>query len=113
MGENDRAILGNVFAERDARLDIAQQARQRRFAVEEREIAQILSTLLDQIEGIEDRLMASRRRRSSMRDKPSGPSTTASPSMVKLLASMRAAAVTIAGSLAIQSFALAGLRNGG
>jgi hypothetical protein len=40
------------------------------------------------------------------RDKPSGPATTASPSIVKLLALIRPAAVAIAGSLAVQSFAL-------
>jgi hypothetical protein len=42
----------------------------------------------------------------SKRDKPSGASTTASPSSVKLLALIRSAAAAIAGSLAVQSFAL-------
>jgi hypothetical protein len=41
----------------------------------------------------------------------SGPTTTASPSSVKLFALIRSTAAAIAGSLAAQSFALAGLRN--
>jgi hypothetical protein len=45
-------------------------------------------------------------RRSSNRDNPSDPSTTASPSMVKLLALMRRAAVAMADSRAVQSRAL-------
>jgi hypothetical protein len=57
MGENDMAILDNVFVEQNASLGIAQQACQRRLAVEKREIAQILTVMLDQIEGIEDRGM--------------------------------------------------------
>jgi len=55
MLEHRSAVLGNVFVEQDARLDMAQQPRQRGFAVEEWTIAQILAVMLDQIEGIEDR----------------------------------------------------------
>jgi hypothetical protein len=40
------------------------------------------------------------------RDKPSGPSTTASPSIVKLLALIRRAAVAMADNRAVQSYAL-------
>ena len=49
--------------------------------------------------------------RSSNRDKPSGPGTTASPSIVKLFALIRAATAAIAGSRTVQSIALVGLRN--
>jgi hypothetical protein len=44
------------------------------------------------IKKLTDRRAASRRDNSSNRDEPSGPSTTASPSIVKLLALIRAAA---------------------
>jgi hypothetical protein len=72
-------------------------------AVEKRMVAKILAIVLDQVE-IEDRgTAASRRRSSSKRDKPSGPSTTASPSIMKLFALIRCA---IAGRLAARSFAL-------
>jgi len=53
--ENGRAILGQIFVEQDARLDIAQQSRQGVFAVEKWAIAQILTIMLDQIDRIEDR----------------------------------------------------------
>jgi hypothetical protein len=55
MGEHGRPILGNVFVQQDADLGIAQQARQRGLAVEERQIAQILAIMLDQVERVEDR----------------------------------------------------------
>ncbi len=75
-------------------------------AVEKRMVAKILAIVLDQVE-IEDRgTAASRRRSSSKRDKPSGPSTTASPSIMKLFALIRCAAAAIAGRLAARSFAL-------
>jgi putative intracellular protease/amidase len=60
MFEHRRAIPGDVFVEHDARLGIAQQSRQRGLAVEKRAIAQILAIALDQVEGIEDRLMRGR-----------------------------------------------------
>jgi hypothetical protein len=102
--EHGRAIPGDVFVQQDARLDIAQQSRQRRLAVEEWAIAQILTIVLDQVEGYRIAVRtASRRRSSSKRDKPSGPSTTASPSIVKLLASIRAAVAAIAGNRTVQS----------
>jgi hypothetical protein len=41
--EHGRAILGDVFVEQDARLDTTQLRGQRGLAVEEREIAQILT----------------------------------------------------------------------
>jgi hypothetical protein len=44
-----------VFVQQDADLGIAQQARQRGLAVEERQIAQILAIMLDQVERVEDR----------------------------------------------------------
>jgi hypothetical protein len=101
MSEHGRTVLGNVFIEQDASLDTPQQACQRGLAVEEWEISQILAVVL------EDRLMRSfPRRRSSKRDKPSGPTTTASPSIVKLLALIRSAATAIADSLAVQLFPL-------
>jgi hypothetical protein len=46
---------------------------------------------------------ASRRANSSNRDKPSGPSTTASPSILKLLALITSAAAAIAASRTVQS----------
>jgi len=102
--EHRSAVLGNVFVEQDARLSIAQQPRQGGFAVEERAIPQILAVVFDKVEGVEDRLMRGvLRRKSSNRDKPSGPSTTASPSIVKLLALMCSAASAIVGSLLVQS----------
>jgi len=54
VSENSRAILSDVFVEQDARLGIAQQPRQCGFAVEEREVAQIITIVLDQVEGVED-----------------------------------------------------------
>jgi hypothetical protein len=42
--ENGRAIFGHVFVEQDARIDIAQQSRQRGLAVDKRAIAQILAS---------------------------------------------------------------------
>src|SRR5262249_54823412 len=53
--EHNRAILGNVFVGQDASPAIAQQSRERRLAVEEREIAQILAVMLDQVKRVEDR----------------------------------------------------------
>ena len=50
-----RTILSNVFVEQDAHAAIAQQSRQRRLAVEDEEIAQILAIMRDQVEGIRDR----------------------------------------------------------
>jgi hypothetical protein len=49
---------------------------------------------------------ASRRRNSSNRDKPSGPTTTASPSIAKLSALIRSAAAAIAASRTVQPLAL-------
>ena len=72
MRDDRTAILRNVFVEQDACLGIAQQSRQRGLAIEEREIAEILAVVLDQVEGIEDRGTRGRRS-SSKRDKPSGP----------------------------------------
>jgi hypothetical protein len=51
IGEHGRPIFGDVLVEQDAGLGIAQQPRQRSLAVEEREIAQILAIMLDQVEG--------------------------------------------------------------
>jgi hypothetical protein len=56
MGEDSRTILGDVFVEQDARLDATQEARQRCLAVKEGALAQILAIMLDQVEGIEDRV---------------------------------------------------------
>ena len=103
MFEHRRTIPGDVFIEQDVSVSTAQQSRQGRLALEEREIPQILTIVLDQVEGVENRAMCGDRCRSSNRDKPSGPSTTASPSIVKLLALIRSAAEAIAGSLAVQS----------
>jgi hypothetical protein len=44
------AIYSGVFINQDARFGLAQQARQRGFAVEKRQIAQILAIMLDQVE---------------------------------------------------------------
>jgi hypothetical protein len=76
-----------VFVEQDARLGIAQQPGQRGLAVEKRAAPQILAIVLDQVEGIEDRGPRSLLSAQLINlDKPSGPTTTASPSIVKLLA---------------------------
>src|SRR5215475_9407319 len=53
--EDDRTVLDDVFVEQDANLGVAQQPRQRGLALQKRTIAQILTVMLDQIEGIEDR----------------------------------------------------------
>lgn len=53
-GEDRWAILGNVFVEQDASPYVAQQSRQRSFAIEEGSIVQILAVVLDQIECVED-----------------------------------------------------------
>jgi hypothetical protein len=58
-------IPGDVFVEPDARFSIAQQPRQCGLAFEEREIAQVLAIVLDQVEGIQDRVCAASLRRSS------------------------------------------------
>ena len=71
MGEHRQPIFGDVFVKPDASLSIAQQTRQRSLAVEKRATTQILAIMLNQVEGIEDR-----------------GSTTASPSIVRLLALM-------------------------
>jgi hypothetical protein len=42
MGEHGRPILGDVFVQQDASFGLAQEPRQRRLAVEERAIPQIL-----------------------------------------------------------------------
>jgi hypothetical protein len=63
--------------------------------------------MLDKVEGVEDRGSSGiTTEHSSNRDKPSGPSTTASPSIVKLLALINSAAAAIAASRAVQSYAL-------
>jgi hypothetical protein len=53
VGEDDKTVFGYVFVQQDATLGIAQQARQCRFAVQERQIAQILAIMLDKVEGVE------------------------------------------------------------
>jgi hypothetical protein len=107
MGEDGRPIFDNVFVKQDASLSIAQQACQRGLAFEERATAQILAITLDQVEGVEDRSSSGLSMgQLSNRDKPSGPSTTASPSIVKLLALINSAAAAIAASRAVQSYAL-------
>ena len=105
MREHGRAIPGDVFVEHDARVGIAQQARQRRLPVKERAIPQILAVMLDQVESVEDRGMRGRAAAQLIepRQAVGGPSTTASPSIVKLLALIRAAAAAIAGSRSVQS----------
>jgi hypothetical protein len=52
MGEHGRPILSDVLVQQDAGFDIAQQARQRSLAVEERTL--ILAIALDQVERVED-----------------------------------------------------------
>jgi len=51
MLEHCRTIPDDVFIQKDARVGIAQQARQRRLAVEEWTLAQIVAVMLDQVEG--------------------------------------------------------------
>jgi hypothetical protein len=108
MGEHRRAVLGDVLVDQDSRLGIPQKPCQGSFAVEERKIAKIprpscsIRSKAYSIALCE----ASRRRSSSKSDNPSGPSTTASPSIMKLLALIRPAAAAIAGSRTVQSLAL-------
>jgi len=45
--EDSRAIFGDVFVEQDASLGIAQQSRQRRLALKEQPISQILAVVLN------------------------------------------------------------------
>src|SRR2546427_4795652 len=59
MFEHRRAITDDVFVEHDARRGMAQQPRQRSLAVEEWEITQILTIMLDKVEGVENRAMCS------------------------------------------------------
>jgi hypothetical protein len=60
-----------LFNQQDAGLSTARQSRQRGLAIEERAIPQILTIMLDQVEGIEDPVCAALlRRRSSKRDRP-------------------------------------------
>ena len=54
MSEHGWAILGDVFVEQDAGLDIAQKSRRCRLAIEERAIAYILAIVLDQVKGVEN-----------------------------------------------------------
>jgi hypothetical protein len=51
MGEDGKAIFGNVFVQQDTDLGITQEPRQRGLPVQERAIAQILAIMLDQVEG--------------------------------------------------------------
>jgi hypothetical protein len=96
-----------MFVNQDTNLSIAQQPCQRGLAIEKRAIAHILAVMLDQVEGIEDRGVGGLTTFSSSNlDKPSGPGTTASPSIVKLLGLIRPALSAIAPSRAVQSFAL-------
>jgi hypothetical protein len=82
------------------------QPRQRRLAIEEWTIAHILAVILDEVEGLEDRRIGGLPTAQFLEpDKPSGPSTKASPSIVKLLA-LTAPPSAIARSRAVQSFAL-------
>jgi hypothetical protein len=64
--EDGRAVASDVFVEQDARLGIAQQQRQRGLAVEKRPLAKILTIVLDQVKGLQDRSTRSPRRRSSL-----------------------------------------------
>jgi hypothetical protein len=92
-------IFGNVFVKQDA-----SQACQRSFAFEKRASAQILAIKLDQVERVKDCCSSGLSTgQLSNRDKPSGPSTTASPSIVKLSALMDSAAVAIAASRTVQA----------
>ncbi len=52
IGEDGRPVLGYVFVEYGASFGVAQQLRQRSLAAQEREIAQTLAIMLDQVEGI-------------------------------------------------------------
>jgi len=103
--EHGRAILGDVFVEHDSSLGIEQQSRQRGLTVEEQPIPQILAIVLDEVESVKDRGMRGRAAAQLIepRQAVGGPSTTASPSMVKLLALIRSVADAMAGSRTVQS----------
>jgi hypothetical protein len=94
-----------VFVKQDANFSITQKACQGGLAFEKRASAQILAIMLDKVERVENR-GSSERDNSSNRDKPSGPTTTASPSIVKLSALIPSAAAAIAASRSVQSYAL-------
>jgi hypothetical protein len=103
--EHCRAIPGDVFVEHDSGLGIAQQPRQRRLTVKKRAPPQILAIVLDEVESVKDRGMRGRAAAQLIepRQAVGGPSTTASPSMVKLLALIRSVADAMAGSRTVQS----------
>jgi hypothetical protein len=48
--EYGRALLGDVFVEKDARLGVAEQLRRRRLTVVDWPIAQVLAVMLDRVE---------------------------------------------------------------
>jgi hypothetical protein len=74
MGEHGQPIFDNVFVRQDVCLGVAQQPLQRSLPAQEREIAQILAIMLDQVEGVEDRGSSGLPTgQSSNRDRPSGP----------------------------------------
>jgi hypothetical protein len=52
MGEHGRPALGYVLVEQDARFGLAEQSCKRSLPVQEREIAQVLAVVLDQVERI-------------------------------------------------------------
>jgi hypothetical protein len=88
-------------------LGIAQQPRQRSLAVKEREIAHILAVVLDQVEGIEDCSSSALPMGQLLEQRQTvGPQYNRSPSIVKVLALMRRAAVAMADSRAVQSWAM-------
>jgi hypothetical protein len=105
--KDGRAVFGEVFVNQDASINIAREPCQRCLAVEERALR--ISSPSCSMRSKAWRIAASAtslQRSFSKRDKTSGPSTTASPSIVKLLALIRAARSAIARSRLVQSFAL-------
>jgi hypothetical protein len=57
VGEDGRAVFSNVLVDQDSRLNIAQEPCQGSLSVKEREIAQILAIVLDQVERVQHRAM--------------------------------------------------------
>jgi hypothetical protein len=92
-----------MFVEHDAGFEIAQQLRQ--LPVQEWEIAKILTIMLDQVEGVENRDSSGLTAVTTPRTVTSRPvpSTTASPSIVKLLALIPSAAAAIAANRSVPS----------
>jgi hypothetical protein len=96
MGEDGRAIPGEVSVEKDAGFGLVQQTRHGSDRSRNGRLRRSSPSCSIKSKAWRIAVRAdSRRDSSSNRDKPSGPTTTASPSIVKLLALIGSAAAAI------------------